>query len=313
MNELLAASGLSERTYTILGQGLVDASLALKADDRRRLFEEAAGVGLYRIRREEATKRLESTRHNLDRVLDILAELEPRLKTLERQAKRANEYGAAQAQLRELLSEWYGYHWHHAQQELTGAREAAQTQELRVQELRQAHSESQTKYSSFREDLSALRAHLNSWHHESSELHLQREEVSRGLAVLEERRHALISSLAVLELDQERALAEEKLARSRFLQVDGEADRLQTELNEAQARLRENQEALQQRQAQQGGFAEQLEAARMEKNSLHARKAETQARLDDLNSKIESGRQKLEFGTVSIRSAEASVEQARHP
>ncbi len=312
MNELLAASGLSERTYTILGQGLVDASLALKADDRRRLFEEAAGVGLYRIRREEATKRLESTRHNLDRVLDILAELEPRLKTLERQAKRANEYGAAQAQLRELLSEWYGYHWHHAQQELTGAREAAQTQELRVQELRQAHSESQTKYSSFREDLSALRAHLNSWHHESSELHLQREEVSRGLAVLEERRHALISSLAVLELDQERALDEEKLARSRFREVEGEADRLQTELNEAQARLRENQEALQQRQAQQGGFEEQLEAARMEKNSLHARKAESQARLDDLNSKIESGRQKLEFGTVSIRSAEASVEQARH-
>jgi chromosome segregation protein len=54
INELLAQSGLSERTYTILGQGLVDASLALKADERRRLFEEAAGIGLYRTRREEA-------------------------------------------------------------------------------------------------------------------------------------------------------------------------------------------------------------------------------------------------------------------
>ena len=52
LNELLAASGLAGRTYTILGQGLVDASLALKAEDRRKLFEEAAGVGLYRIRRE---------------------------------------------------------------------------------------------------------------------------------------------------------------------------------------------------------------------------------------------------------------------
>jgi len=51
LNELLAASGLAERSYTILGQGLVDASLALKADERRRLFEEAAGVGLYRARR----------------------------------------------------------------------------------------------------------------------------------------------------------------------------------------------------------------------------------------------------------------------
>ena len=80
MNELLAASGLSERTYTILGQGLVDASLALKADERRRLFEEAAGVGLYRVRREDALKRLENTQHNLERVQDIMAELEPRLR-----------------------------------------------------------------------------------------------------------------------------------------------------------------------------------------------------------------------------------------
>src|SRR5512143_2049984 len=68
LNELLAQAGLSERTYTILGQGMVDASLALKSDERRRLFEEAAGIGLYRSRREEALKRLENTQRNLDRV-----------------------------------------------------------------------------------------------------------------------------------------------------------------------------------------------------------------------------------------------------
>jgi chromosome segregation protein len=119
LNELLAASGLSERTYTILGQGLVDASLALKADERRRLFEEAAGVGLYRVRREEALKRLENTLRNLERVLDIMSELEPRLRSLERQAKRAIEYSRAQADLKVILREWYGYHWHSAQQELT--------------------------------------------------------------------------------------------------------------------------------------------------------------------------------------------------
>src|SRR5512139_251523 len=133
INELLARSGLSERTYTILGQGLVDASLALKADERRRLFEEAAGVGLYRIRREEALKRLETTMRNLERVLDIMSELEPRLRSLERQAKRANEYIRAQADLKIILREWYGYHWHRAQQELTEARELVRRQEARVQ------------------------------------------------------------------------------------------------------------------------------------------------------------------------------------
>ena len=79
VSELLAESGLAERTYTVIGQGLVDAALALKADERRRLFEEAAGIGLHRSRREEALRRLETTQRNLERVEDILAELKPRL------------------------------------------------------------------------------------------------------------------------------------------------------------------------------------------------------------------------------------------
>jgi chromosome segregation protein len=66
VSELLAQSGLAERTYTIIGQGLVDAALSLKAEERRRLFEEAAGIGLHRSRREEALKRLETTRRNLE-------------------------------------------------------------------------------------------------------------------------------------------------------------------------------------------------------------------------------------------------------
>src|SRR5919106_1171371 len=150
-NEYLAASGLAERTYTILGQGLVDASLALKADERRRLFEEAAGVGLYRVRREEAIRRLENTTRNLERVLDIMSELEPRLRSLERQAKRAIEYTRAQADLKVILREWYGYHWHRAQQELTESREMVRAQEARVREAREIHAKAQAEYNTFRE------------------------------------------------------------------------------------------------------------------------------------------------------------------
>jgi len=92
IGELLGQSGLAERTYTIIGQGLVDTALSLRPEERRRFFEEAAGIGLYRARREESLNRLETTRRNLERVLDILSELEPRLKSLERQAQRAQEY-----------------------------------------------------------------------------------------------------------------------------------------------------------------------------------------------------------------------------
>jgi chromosome segregation protein len=153
LNEILAQSGLSERTYTILGQGLVDASLALKADERRRLFEDAAGIGLYRSRRDEALKRLETTRRNLERVLDILAELEPRLKSLERQAKRTQDYLQVQADLKLLLREWYGFHWHASQRELAGAREIAQTHEIRLAESRENYQRLLSEFSSSRNHL----------------------------------------------------------------------------------------------------------------------------------------------------------------
>ncbi|MBI2757075.1 MAG: chromosome segregation protein SMC [Chloroflexi bacterium] len=307
MNELLAASGLSERTYTILGQGLVDASLALKADDRRRLFEEAAGVGLYRVRREEAMKRLENTQRNLERVLDIMAELEPRLKSLERQARRSIEYIAAQADLRVLLREWYGFHWHHAQQELNATRETAQMQEGKVHEARAAHLKAQTEYGVFRERLSGLRAQLNAWHRQSSELHSQRESSSRDLAVLDERRRALTNSQAALISEQERAANEEKLARERFSEMEQEAVRLQVEYDEAKAQLANAQAVLQSRQADRSTAEEKLQSARAVINALQAQKAETQARLDELAARLETQKQKLASVQRAIQSAESEV------
>ncbi len=310
MNELLAASGLSERTYTILGQGLVDASLALKADERRKLFEEAAGVGLYRVRREEAIRRLENTQHNLERVQDIVAELEPRLKTLERQARRANEYAGAQQDLRVLLREWYGYHWHHAQQELKEARETAHDQDLKVQEAREAHLAAQNIYSRFRERLSGLRAQLNSWHRSLSELQSQRETFNRDLAVLDERRRSLTTLAASLFADMEKAAREEKLAAERLAGAVQETNQLQSELDEARTQLANVNQALDIRQSEHGATEEQLLAGRNAAASLHLQKAETQARIDDLAARLEAHQQKFKTVQDAIHLAEEGVGRA---
>jgi chromosome segregation protein len=310
LNELLAASGLSERTYTILGQGLVDASLALKADERRRLFEEAAGVGLYRVRREEALKRLENTQRNLERVLDILSELEPRLRSLERQAKRANEYSRAQADLKIILREWYGYHWHKAQQELTGAREVVKAQEARLREAREEHAKAQAEYNAFRERLTGLRTQVNAWHRQSAELHGQREEVSRELAVLEERRRALLAAQTSVLADRERVSDEEKSARERLMEIEQESARLQAEYDEAQKQYAEAQSALNAGQTERASLEEKLQAARAQIEKWSAQRAESQARLDELNSRIEMLISRLETANKEVASAEALAREA---
>ena len=310
LNEILAASGLSERTYTILGQGLVDASLALKADERRKLFEEAAGVGLYRVRREEAIKRLDNTARNLERVLDIMSELEPRLRSLERQAKRAIEYSRAQANLKVILREWYGYHWHRSQQELTEAREAVKAQEIRVNQARNAHQKAQEEYNKFREQFIGTRTQLNAWHRQSAELHSQREDVRRQLAVLEERRRSLLSTQSSVLADKERASDEERIAQERLAEVEQETARLQAEYDEAQKQYAEAQQVLLARQAERTLVEEKLQTARAEIEKRATQRAEFQARLDELKARLANLQARIEVTNKGIESAEANAREA---
>ncbi|MGB7876759.1 MAG: chromosome segregation protein SMC [Anaerolineales bacterium] len=307
INELLAQSGLSERTYTILGQGLVDASLALKADERRKLFEEAAGVGLYRTRREETLRRLETTQRNLERVLDIMSELEPRIRTLGRQSKRAQEYTRLQEDLHVLLREWYGYHWHKAQKELAESREIQRQQEARQREARKGYQSVQEEYSTFRERLQGLRTQLNGWHRELSELHSQRESVSRELAVLDERQRSLTASRQSLTSDRDRAVEEQTLARERLSEAESEVARVQTEFEEANERLKAAQEILESRQADRSGVREKLQAAQALINSLNSRRAETQARLDELGSRRAAQSERFESTKGIIKEADDEV------
>ncbi len=310
INELLAQSGLSERTYTILGQGLVDASLALKADDRRRLFEEAAGVGLYRARREEALRRLETTGRNLERIQDILAELEPRLRSLERQSRRAAEYAQLQADMRLLLREWYGYHWHRAQKDLSESRELLRAQEAQLAEIRQAFQKRHDEAAAHRERLQALRAQLGTWHRLSSELHAEREATSRQLAVLEERRRSLLETQQNLITERERLTDEITLAQEKLSEITLEDERLQAEHAEAQAQLSQAQQTLQSRQARRAALEGEVQSTRQVLANLQARRAAQRARHDELTARLTMLEKRLSENVQALQAAGEAVRQA---
>jgi chromosome segregation protein len=305
INELLAQSGLSERTYTILGQGLVDASLALKADERRRLFEEAAGIGLYRARREESLRRLETSQRNLDRVLDILAELEPRLKSLERQAARAQEYDQVQADLRVLLHEWYGFHWHRSQQDLTEIIELARNQETKLDEARESYQGKRQEFSTFRDRLNSLRARLNSWHRQSAQLHENRETISGDLAMLEERQRSLLDNRQTTLSEQSHQAEEHKIARERLITAEKEVANLEMEYEDAQVQAKATQTALDELQSKRSHFESEMELIRTELDDMHELHSSFQARRNELVARSETLTQKLEIVTQGIALAES--------
>jgi len=279
VSELLAQSGLAERTYTIIGQGVVDAALSLKAEERRRLFEEAAGIGLYRSRREEALRRLETTQRNLERVQDILAELQPRLNSLERQARRAREYEQVRADLKLVLLEWYGYHWHQAQQGLSETRVLARKQEENLRMVRQAYLELDKQMSEARNRLVDLRAALNDWHRQLAVLHRQREELSTQRAVDEERQRALLEAQQGLQGELGRLQGETGLLIQRMEEAAGEAERQENELNEHRTQAEKAAQSLQARQRERQKAEQDLQSARQALAALNRRQGELQARL----------------------------------
>lgn len=92
INELFMDTGVGREGYSIIGQGRIDEILSTKSEDRRRLFEEAAGIAKYRSRRLEAIGKLENEKENLVRVEDIISEIESTLDPLRVQSQSAKKY-----------------------------------------------------------------------------------------------------------------------------------------------------------------------------------------------------------------------------
>ena len=89
--ELFMNTGVGREGYSIIGQGKIAEIISKKSDERRNIFEEAAGISKYRHRKEEAERKLKQTQDNLDRVRDILLELEARVGPLEKEAEKARK------------------------------------------------------------------------------------------------------------------------------------------------------------------------------------------------------------------------------
>lgn len=89
--ELFMNTGVGREGYSIIGQGKIAEIISKKSDERRQIFEEAAGISKYRHRKEESERKLKATQENLDRVKDILFELESRVVPLEKEAEKARK------------------------------------------------------------------------------------------------------------------------------------------------------------------------------------------------------------------------------
>jgi chromosome segregation protein len=331
VSELLARCGLAQRTYTIIGQGLVDAALSLKAEERRQLFEEAAGIGLYRTRREEALRRLDKTRRNLERVQDILSELRPRLRSLKRQAKRANAYDQVKQDLDAALRVWYGYHWNYLRDILAGVRNEVAQKRSGRDELREKQGTVECELTATRRRIDLLRSQLHTWSQQVSGLYGEREQLGRRSAVSEERIRWLLEQEEMMRsevdsLEREReplrqrlSIARQEVDRCEKERKDSEAVRLELEqtgaidLSQRQAlvdRAMESQKALERHVAEQAAW-ETRQAQLLERmESLEVKGQEIRKAVEAVKAEVAGAQRERQEAWKALEEAEAELQTA---
>lgn len=206
--EVVAPLGSS---FTLINQGLVDAALSLQAEDRHRLFEDAAELGPYQMRKAEAERRLRETDANLVRIDDLLQEQEPQLRSLKRQARDAEIVAELQSRLHSLLLQHY--------------RSLATASRIDVEQAQAAEQETQTALVLARDEREiasaaliqerrasdASRAGLAVAEDAAASLERRLGALQREQGIVEERRAGLIRRHAEL-LDRRRSLDEAYVA-----------------------------------------------------------------------------------------------------
>ena len=128
IRELLLDTGVGVDAYSVIEQGRVDSLLQAGPVERREIFEEAAGISRYRVRRAEAQRKLERTQNNLLRLSDVVEELEKRLRSVKLAAGKARNFQEYDGRLRELRSAFSLAEYHELEQALI-------EQQVRVREF----------------------------------------------------------------------------------------------------------------------------------------------------------------------------------
>jgi chromosome segregation protein len=248
IHDMVRGTGLGADSGVVIEAKMVDALLSDRPDDRRELFEEAAGVGLYRDRKRSAERRLEETTTDLARIDDLIAEVQSQVRSLARQRKRAERHT-------ELMSRRFTLEVAHAAREMAAWRDELARLEDRVASLRIEVPAGEQR---LRDAEAARDASLN----DRTTAEARRTELARLVSDQRESTQQLRGEIAVAEERLRNAMSRRERAEEERREGDAVAGRVSTELERATAELATLEEALSAADEALAGHAQHEEKVR---------------------------------------------------
>ncbi len=241
INELFYDTGIGKEGYSIIGQGQIDKILSGKPEERRELFDEAAGIVKFKRRKAAAVKKLEDEQANLVRVNDILSELTRQLGPLERQAETARQYLKLQEELKRLDVSLFLADMQEAKARLGELEEKLSTAGRDMEETKRAFEEARETYDKLESRIEGITRELDKEREKESASLLESRQMEGQIGILGEQINTarmneehLKNRLAAVEKDlKERSVQKEK-AGQELSELKKELEGSKKEQEEAQ-------------------------------------------------------------------------------
>lgn len=307
--ELFLDTGVGRDGYSQIGQGEIDQILSVRSEDRRAIFEEAAGIKKYRVRKREAERKLENTQQNLVRVHDIIGEIESQLGPLQRQANAARRYRELASRLRLLEHAWYG-------SKITRLNAEREQLAKLVAELTGERNRLESELATAQQDEKAIRHQLSELDARAEALRADETTALQRIAAAEaekaraeERAGEVQRRLKTLarELEEAAQRIEEQVRRvedinREEIQLKRDVDTLRAELSAAQAKAQEAVKVHQQ-------AAADLERRRQAWLAKARREAELEARLQSAEARIQGLEQQKKRAADALEDGQAELQR----
>lgn len=196
---LLAKSNFGQKTYSVIGQGMVEGFLNTTLAERKEFFDEATGVKQFQIKRDDALNKLISSYENLNQVSMLLSEIEPRLKSLTRQVNKLKKRDEIMAELKKSQVSYYGKIWHEISEKFKGYNK-------KFLELEKIKNEKEKKYFNLNRELNQLEKNngasdeFSAWQKELNGLESQKEVLTKRLSRLDAEREIKLEASGQFDL-----------------------------------------------------------------------------------------------------------------
>lgn len=287
IQEMFYDTGIGKEGYSIIGQGQIDKILSGKPEDRRELFDEAAGIVKFKRRKNTTIKKLDEERQNLVRVTDILTELTRQLEPLEKQSETAKIYLAKREELRELDVNLFLLDYEHTGKLLEELEEKLQNTESELEETKEAYEQTKVEYERLEQELEELNSRLEELKERQQQNALTRQQHEGQIQVLEEQILAGKQNSAHYRNRLETLGEELQKRTSDKERFSEEKEELRDKLARQRRRLKEETEHLENIQAEASACAAAVEDGKNEIIEILNSRATTKGKVQRFDAMME--------------------------